>query len=234
MDKSIVLLSGGLDSSTLLALCVAMGDEVETLSINYGQRHKVELESAKALAAHYGVPHDIVDLTSITKFLGGSALTDDVTVPDGHYAEETMRITVVPNRNAIMLSVATGVAVARGANRVAAAVHAGDHFIYPDCRPEFVESMRNTMLLGTKSFGDIGFFTPFVNQTKANIAHLAAALRLPIELTWSCYKGGTVHCGACGTCFERREAMELAGVQDPTVYASTPHYDDPTLGRISD
>jgi len=227
--KTIVLLSGGLDSSTLLALCKSMGDEVESVSINYGQRHKVELDSAKALAAHYEVPHDIVDLREITKFLGGSALTDEVDVPDGHYAEETMRITVVPNRNAIMLSVAAGIAVARGAQHVATAVHAGDHFIYPDCRPEFVEAMNATMQLGTAGFGDVTLFAPFLNQTKADIAALANTLGLPIDKTWSCYKGGEIHCGACGTCFERREAMELAGVTDPTIYASTPHYDDPNL-----
>jgi len=228
MYKSIVLFSGGLDSCTLLALCKDLGHDVEALSVDYGQRHKVELGAAKTLAAHYGVKHDIVDLTSITKLLGSSALTDDVAVPDGHYADQTMRSTVVPNRNAIMLSVATGVAAARGADAVAAAVHAGDRFIYPDCRPEFVEAMRNTMYLGTKGFGDIGFFTPFVDSTKAHIASLAASLNVPIAQTWSCYKGGAIHCGACGTCFERREAMELAGVFDPTQYAATPHYNDPT------
>jgi 7-cyano-7-deazaguanine synthase len=142
-----------------------------------------------------------------------------VDVPDGHYAEETMKITVVPNRNAIMLSIAFGIASARGAEAVATAVHGGDHFIYPDCRPAFTESFETMQRHALEGMGEISLYTPYVQTSKADIA--AEGLRLGVDYrkTWSCYKGGEVHCGRCGTCVERREAFHLAGGIDPTVYA---------------
>ncbi|MEQ8285977.1 7-cyano-7-deazaguanine synthase QueC [Thalassospira sp.] len=217
--KTIVVCSGGLDSVTL-AYKVAHEHKLHSLiSFDYGQRHKKELDFAAQAAGDLGVKHHIVDLTSVGALLGGSSLTsDEIDVPDGHYAQETMRITVVPNRNAIMLAVAFGAAASAGADAVAAAVHGGDHFIYPDCRPDFIKAfgaMQNHALDGVK---DVSLYTPFVTASKADIAAEAGRLGVPVARTWSCYKGHETHCGRCGTCVERREALELARVKDPTVY----------------
>jgi len=218
--KTLVICSGGLDSVTL-AYKIAQ-DKTRALhslvSFDYGQRHKKELEYAANTAKTLGTPHHIIDIAHVGSFLGGSALTDNIDVPDGHYAEETMRITVVPNRNAIMLSIAYGIAAAKGADSVATAVHAGDHFIYPDCRPEFVENFAKMQSCALEGVADITLYTPYVNATKTDIAKDAGALNIPINDTWSCYKGGDIHCGTCGTCVERIEALHLAGVSDPTTY----------------
>ncbi|WP_339860193.1 7-cyano-7-deazaguanine synthase QueC [Thalassospira alkalitolerans] len=217
--KTIVVCSGGLDSVTL-AYKVAREHSLHSLiSFNYGQRHKKELDYAARAASDLGVKHHVVDLTSVGALLGGSSLTsDDIDVPDGHYAEETMRITVVPNRNAIMFAVAFGAAAAAGADAVAAAVHGGDHFIYPDCRPDFITSFQTMQNHALEGVRDVTLYTPFVNVSKADIALEAGRLAVPIDRTWSCYKGHETHCGRCGTCVERREALELARVPDPTVY----------------
>ena len=157
----------------------------------------------------------------VTSFLAGSALTDEsVTVPDGHYADESMKITVVPNRNAIMLSIACALAVTRDAGAVAFGAHTGDHFIYPDCRPAFVRAYQTMLNLVVEGLASIEILTPFLSMTKADIVRLGAALHVPFERTWSCYKGGALHCGTCGTCHERREAFALADVDDPTLYES--------------
>ena len=217
--KTIVVCSGGLDSVTLAYKVAAEHKLHSLISFDYGQRHKKELDYAARTARDLGVKHHIVDLTSVGALLGGSSLTsDEIDVPDGHYAQETMRITVVPNRNAIMLAVAFGAAASAGADAVATAVHGGDHFIYPDCRPDFINAfgaMQNHALDGVK---DVSLYTPFVHVSKADIALEAGRLGVPIDLTWSCYKGHDTHCGRCGTCVERREALELACVKDPTVY----------------
>jgi 7-cyano-7-deazaguanine synthase len=171
-----------------------------------------------------GVAHSTSDVSGVGAMLSGSALTDDVDVPDGHYEEETMKATVVPNRNAIMLAIAYGVASAQGVDAVATAVHGGDHFIYPDCRPEFITSfevMQNHALAG---YSEIALYTPFVEISKADIAREGARLNVPFADTWSCYKGGEIHCGRCGTCVERREAFEIAGVDDPTEYADRDYW----------
>lgn len=223
--KVVALFSGGMDSTVLLAHLIHEGHDVDALSVNYGQRHSRELQSAINIAARFHVKHDVADLTTLRMLLGGSALTDaTVSVPDGHYAEESMRATVVPNRNAIMLSVAAGVAVARGASRVYTAVHAGDHFIYPDCRPGFIEALSDATMLGTAGFGDVEIRAPFVHWTKAQICKHGSELGAPLAASWSCYKGGANHCGSCGTCYERREAFDLAGVHDRTTYDATPEY----------
>jgi 7-cyano-7-deazaguanine synthase len=218
MTGTLVLLSGGLDS-TVLATVTSETERTETLSIHYGQRHARELEAASAVAAYLGVLHDTVDLSVLRQHLTGSALTDDVDVPEGHYAEASMRVTVVPNRNAIMLSVAVGIAVSRGLGRVVTAVHAGDHFVYPDCRPAFVRAMNTAARTGTEGFGDVAIEAPFLHRTKADIVLAGAGIRAPMSLSWSCYQGGAAHCGRCGTCVERNEAFRLAKVADPTVYA---------------
>ena len=219
---TLALLSGGMDSTALVSVLKGMGHEVDTVSINYGQRHAKELERAKAVADHFGLRHDVIDLSVLAHSLRSALTTvDEVEVPDGHYAEETMRATVVPNRNAIMLMVAVGIAASRGHDQVATAVHAGDHFIYPDCRPDFIEAASKCAQLGTATFGDVRIVAPFVNMGKDAIASLGNEFGAPFHLSWSCYKGGENHCGRCGTCVERAEAFALAGVDDPTTYDDT-------------
>jgi 7-cyano-7-deazaguanine synthase len=221
-----------MDSTTLAYLAANGGDEVTLVSFDYGQRHRKELDFAAVTAEKLGAEHVVVPMDWLAAMIAGesSLVTPDVDVPLGHYAEQTMRATVVPNRNAIMLNVAIGLAISRGAERVATGVHAGDHFIYPDCRPAFISALNTQVLVGMESFLPArweGVWAPFVDVPKDEIARVGNALGVPWEDTWSCYQGGDVHCGACGTCFERREAFTLAGVLDPTVYAATPDYEAP-------
>lgn len=208
-----------MDSVTLAHKVAQEHELIGLVSFNYGQRHLKELDFARACADDLGVEHIVIDISGIGRQLSGSALTDDVAVPDGHYAEETMRITVVPNRNAIMLAIAFGIAAARGAEAVATAVHGGDHFIYPDCRPGFTEAFETMQRQALAGVADVRLYTPYVHTDKAAIA--AEGVRLGVDYTrsWSCYKGGEIHCGRCGTCVERREAFHLAGAEDPTTYA---------------
>lgn len=225
--KCILIYSGGLDSTVLLYHLRAAGHTVCALSIDYGQRHRKELTQAKAICDRLGVEHRIADLTPLTPLLAGSSLTSpEVPVPDGHYAEETMKATVVPNRNMILLAVATGWAVSLKADSVAYAAHAGDHAIYPDCRKEFTEAMEKAIALC--DWHQVSLERPFVTWSKADIVRRGAELRVPFSQTWSCYKGGDRHCGTCGTCIERREAFHLAGVADPTPYAD----DAPSLNKL--
>lgn len=217
--KTTVVCSGGLDSVSLAQIIAAAGHLTRLVSFDYGQRHRKELDFAALAARRLGVPHHLIDLRPIGAALGGSALTDDIAVPDGHYAEETMRITVVPNRNAIMLTIAFGMAAAQGDEAVATAVHGGDHFIYPDCRPAFTEAFARMQDAALDGYASVRLHTPFVHATKADIVAEGARHGTPFAQTWSCYKGGAVHCGRCGTCVERREAFDLAGVPDPTDYA---------------
>ncbi len=219
--KTAVICSGGLDSVTLAYKVAKEHALTRLISFDYGQRHKKELEFAKLHADHLDVPHHIIDISQVGAALTGSALTDDVDVPDGHYAEEQMKITIVPNRNAIMLTIAYGVASSNEDEAVGAAIHGGDHFIYPDCRPSFIEKfadMQNDALDGVSK---IELFTPFLNKTKADIVSEGAKLHVPFIETWSCYKGGKTHCGRCGTCVERREAFDISGITDPTIYEDT-------------
>ena len=216
--KTLVICSGGLDSVSLAHITAETRDLTRLVSFNYGQRHLKELEFAAEAAKRLGVPHTVIDLRPVGAALTGSALTDDIDVPDGHYAEDTMKITVVPNRNAIMLTVAYGIAAANGDQAVATAVHGGDHFIYPDCRPDFVEAFDKMQRFALDGYADVSLWTPFVHRTKADIVSDGAKHNTPFDRTWSCYKGGEHHCGRCGTCVERREAFDLAGVTDPTVY----------------
>jgi len=160
----------------------------------------------------------VLDISHVGSMLSGSALTDDIAVPDGHYAEDSMKATVVPNRNAIMLSIGYGIASAQGAELVATAVHGGDHFIYPDCRPGFIKAFESMQNFALEGLSDISLYTPFLELSKADIVAEGAKLGVAFEDTWSCYKGGDIHCGRCGTCVERREAFDLAGVDDPTPY----------------
>jgi len=216
--KTTLVCSGGLDSVSLAHVLAAENRLSRILSFDYSQRHVRELDCARACAARLGVPFHLMDMRGIGTALDGSALTDDIAVPDGHYAEETMRITVVPNRNAIMLAIAFGVAAAKGDTAVAAAVHGGDHFIYPDCRPRFTEAFAEMQRAALDGYAEVALHVPFVHRSKADIVRAGAAAGTPFAETWSCYKGGEAHCGRCGTCVERREAFALAGIPDPTRY----------------
>ncbi|WP_376795880.1 7-cyano-7-deazaguanine synthase QueC [Thermogemmatispora sp.] len=219
--KAIAIVSGGLDSVTLAHLLHAQGYQLHLLSFDYGQRHRKELLFAERCARRLEATFSLLDLRQLGQHFKGSALTDEsVAVPDGHYAAANMAITVVPNRNAIMLAIAYGIAVAEEAEAVAFAAHAGDHFIYPDCRPAFIEAFGAMQRLAVEGHGHprLHLEAPFAHLKKEQIVRLGAALGVPFAETWSCYKGGEKHCGTCGTCNERKEAFLLAGVPDPTDY----------------
>jgi 7-cyano-7-deazaguanine synthase len=224
IGHAVAIVSGGLDSTVLTYLLRRGGVRLTLLSFDYGQRHRGELDYARRTAAALSVEHHVVDLTALGALLSGSALTDTrVAVPDGHYTDALMRTTVVPNRNAIMLDVAVAKAVSDGADAVAFGAHAGDHPIYPDCRPEFLRAFQDMAVLATEGFARPGLriAAPFIAMSKAEIVELGAQLGTRFADTWSCYKGGEAHCGTCGTCVERREAFAVAGVADPTNYANT-------------
>ena len=225
--KTTLVCSGGLDSVSLAHVLANDGQLSRLVSFDYGQRHNKELAFAAACSERLNVPHHVIDLRSVGASLTGSALTDDLDVPDGHYAEETMKVTVVPNRNAIMLTIAYGVAAAAGDDAVAAAVHGGDHFIYPDCRPAFTDAFDAMQRAALDGYADVSLYVPFVHRSKADIVAEGARVNTPFDQTWSCYKGGESHCGRCGTCVERREAFDLAGVADPTLY------EDPDFWRAA-
>jgi 7-cyano-7-deazaguanine synthase len=206
-----------MDSTALLYYLLNQKYNVKALSINYGQRHSKELLAAATICRQLNVPHEVADLTSITKLIGGSSLTDSaITVPEGHYNDENMKITVVPNRNMIMLSIAIGHAIALKYDEVAYAAHSGDHAIYPDCRPAFVAAMNQ--VAGLCDWHPVKILTPFINMDKGDIAKLGDGLKVPFELTWTCYQGRKKHCGKCGACQERREAFFKHSLIDPTEY----------------
>ena len=222
MSKILCVISGGMDSATLLYKAIEEKEnQVEAISFDYGQRHSKELLYASNLCDELDISHAVIDISSITPYIGGSALTDDIDVPEGHYSAPSMAVTVVPNRNAIMLSIAFGIAVARQSSAVAAAMHSGDHAIYPDCRPEFVDKFNAMQRTATEGYSDPGLYlwTPFIDKTKTDIAKEGLRLGIDYSMTWSCYKGEDLHCGQCGTCYERKEAFREAGILDPTEYA---------------
>jgi 7-cyano-7-deazaguanine synthase len=220
MDKTIVVLSGGMESATLLYHLARVGHEVRAISVNYGQRHARELRAAVELSRLVNVEHVVADLTGISPLLGNNSLSGrGVDVPEGHYADETMKLTVVPNRNMILLAVATAWAVSLKYDAVAYGAHTGDHTIYPDCRPEFAEALDKAVQLC--DWHKVRLMRPFVEMDKSQIAQLGHSLGVPFHLTWTCYKGGERHCGKCGSCSERREAFAKAGITDPTVYEKT-------------
>lgn len=219
--SAVAVFSGGMDSTVLLYALLARGVEVRgAISFDYGQKHRKELECAREVCAQAGIEHKVVDLSSISEIFGESSLTNDsVEVPEGHYEEDSMKSTVVPNRNMILISIATAWGISEKAEVVAYGAHGGDHAVYPDCREEFAASLDAA--IRQCDWHSIRLFRPFVAMTKADIATLGAEVGAPFSLTWSCYKGGAAHCGRCGTCVERREAFYIAGVADPTVYEAT-------------
>lgn len=225
--KAVAIVSGGMDSVTLAhwlykgSIYGHDNNELYLMSFDYGQRHRAELDYAARCAERLGAGWEMVDLSGLQPLLRGSALTDpSVDVPHGHYAAENMKVTIVPNRNAIMLCIATGCAVSLGADVVATGVHAGDHAVYPDCRPQFIDSLEQTLKIANEGSAHPNFHiaAPFLHMTKAEIVQVGSELQVPWEETWSCYEGGEIHCGRCATCVERREAFWKAQVEDPTSY----------------
>lgn len=212
---SILILSGGMDSVTLLY------DQRERIalavSFDYGSNHNArEIPFARLHCERLGIEHLVIPLQFIALYFESSLLQGADAIPEGHYADENMKSTVVPFRNGIMLSVAIGLAESRGLQHVMMANHGGDHTIYPDCRPDFVHAMSEAARTGT--YPGITLLCPFTNLTKGQIAARGRELGIDYNETWSCYKGGTKHCGRCGTCVERKEALAEAGIADQTEY----------------
>lgn len=214
--KAVLILSGGVDSTTLLYKMLADGYEVHTLTFNYAQRHKKEIDCARNIADRLKIPHRIVDLSYLSGLLGSSALLGGRDVPSCHYTEEAAKQTVVPNRNMIMLAVAAGYCEANEIPEVFYAAHKNDSTIYPDCRAEFVDALKPAIRLAT-AWHPVELQAPFVDMTKAEIVKLGLELKVPYELTWSCYRGEERPCRVCPTCIEREEAFRLNGAADPLI-----------------
>jgi 7-cyano-7-deazaguanine synthase len=215
MKDSVLILSGGMDSTTLLY------DQQEHIALavtfDYGANHNAkEIPFARLHCQRLGIEHIVIPLGFIGQYFSSSLLAGAEAIPEGHYADENMKSTVVPFRNGIMLSIAIGIAESRGLKHVMMANHGGDHAIYPDCRPEFVEAFNEAARTGT--YPGITLLCPFTNMTKGQIAARGKLLGIDYSETWSCYKGGEVHCGKCGTCVERHEALAEANIVDPTIY----------------
>lgn len=212
---ALLVLSGGMDSTTML---YDYRDKIAAaVNFSYGSNHNArERECARRHCSHLGVEFIEIDLDFMSRYFESSLLQGADAIPDGHYADDNMRSTVVPFRNGIMLSIAAGLAESRGLTEVMLANHGGDHTIYPDCRPAFIEAMNAAIEAGT--FADVKLDAPYTGLTKGQIAARGAALGLDYSTTYSCYKGGEKHCGRCGTCVERREALAEAGVIDTTEY----------------
>ncbi len=217
MKDSVIVVSGGMDSITLLY------DKKEEIALavtfDYGSKHNArEIAWAKVHCGRLGIRHIVIKLDFMQKYFTSSLLEGGDEIPEGHYADENMKSTVVPFRNGIMLSVAAGIAESNGLKKILIANHGGDHTIYPDCRPEFIGAMDRAIANGT--YEDVRIDAPYTNITKADIAKIGKRLEIDYSETWSCYKGGERHCGKCGTCIERKEAMALAGIDDRTEYES--------------
>lgn len=215
MKDSVIIVSGGMDSITLL---YDMKDRIALgISFDYGSNHNArEIHFARLHCERLGIRHIVIKLGFMHQYFKSSLLEGADAVPEGHYADENMKSTVVPFRNGIMLAIATGVAESNNLKYVMMANHGGDHTIYPDCRPEFVKAMSQATHFGT--YPGIEILAPYTNITKADIARRGKQLGINYAETWSCYKGGEKHCGRCGTCVERKEALHEAGIDDPTEY----------------
>ena len=208
-----------MDSVTALHWARREHDVVAAVSFDYGAKHNHrEIPLAAEHAALVGARHEIIALDFVERLFASDLLKGGGEIPEGHYEAENMKRTVVPFRNAIMLSIACGFAESVGAEGLVIAAHGGDHAIYPDCREDFMRAMGDAMRLGT--YAGVRLLRPFIAMSKGEIAAAGARLGVDFARTWSCYKGGAIHCGKCGTCVERREAFAQAGVRDPTTYAS--------------
>jgi 7-cyano-7-deazaguanine synthase len=219
--KVVVLVSGGMDSVTALYRAAQDHEVVAGLSFDYGSKHNHrEIPFGKMHCDLLGVPHRLVPLPFMNELFESDLLQSGGEIPEGHYEAENMKQTVVPFRNGILLSIAAGFAESVGAEGLVIAAHSGDHAIYPDCREEFMKPMAEAITAGT--YADLEVLRPFIHLRKEGIAALGASLGIDFSLTWSCYKGGEIHCGKCGTCVERKEAFEKAGLEDPTEYEGEP------------
>lgn len=217
--KVVVLVSGGMDSVAALYEAHQTHEVVGGLSFDYGSKHNhKEIPFAQWHCRKLGISHRAISLDFVGQLFKSDLLKSGGAIPDGHYEQQNMKQTVVPFRNGIMLSIAGGYAESIEANGLVIAAHSGDHAVYPDCREDFMKAMADAIRLGT--YAAVEILRPFIHNTKAEIARRGHELGVDFSQTWSCYKGGVVHCGTCGTCVERREAFELAGLPDPTVYAS--------------
>lgn len=216
--KAVLIYSGGMDSFTLLNDMLSQGLDVHAISFNYGQRHAKELSYANYFCTQNNIPHQIVDMSAMGNQLlqGSSQTSEDVPVPEGHYEDENMKLTVVPNRNMIMLSMAMGYAISIGAEDVYYGAHAGDHAIYPDCRRSFVDAMNH--VAGLCDYKQLKIRTPYIYMDKGDIANRGVELGLDYSQAWTCYNGREKPCGKCGACQERLEAMAKAGIEDPLEY----------------
>jgi 7-cyano-7-deazaguanine synthase len=215
-NTAVVVYSGGMDSYTVLHNALNAGLRVHAVSFNYGQKHSKELLVAKSVCEQLGISHKVVDISAINELIASSALTSDMDIPEGHYEEPSMQQTVVPNRNMILLSLAVGYAVSIGASKVYYGAHSGDHAIYPDCRPEFVEKMNNVCAIA--NYEAVEIVTPYLHSSKIEILTDGLAMGLSYENTWTCYNGRERACGKCGACQERLEAFAENGVTDPLAY----------------
>lgn len=214
---AVLLHSGGLDSTVALYWARTQNYRLKCLALDYGQKHRKELQCAQQICHDLSLESRTADLRSLKPFLSGSSQTsDEVEVPQGEYQLENMKITVVPNRNMILLSIAIAWALSSNDRFVIYAAHRGDHSVYPDCRPEFVKAVDQCASLC--DWKEVRVLAPFVEKTKTDIVELGAQLNVPFEKTWSCYKGEEIHCGQCGTCIERQKAFRQAKVKDPTSY----------------
>ncbi len=217
--RVVVLLSGGMDSVCALFDARQNHEVSACLSFDYGAKHNArEIPFAARQAASMAIPHVIIPLDFIGQYFASDLLKSGGEIPRGHYEEESMKKTVVPFRNGILLAIAAGFAESRGAEALVIAAHSGDHAIYPDCREDFMRAMSDAVRLGT--YAGIEILRPFIAMTKSGIAKHGSGLGVDFAQTWSCYAGGEEHCGECGTCVERRESFVLAGLSDPTKYAS--------------
>ena len=215
IKDSIIIVSGGMDSVTLL--CEYKDRIAVGVSFDYGSNHNArEIPFARQHCEILGIEHIVMDLAFMPKYFKSWVLDGAGAIPEGHYADDNIKSTVVPFRNGIMLSIAAGIAESRGLKYVMMANHGGDHTIYPDCRQEFVNAMSEATKAGT--FPGIEILAPYTGITKADIARRGKALGIDYSKTWSCYKGGEHHCGKCGTCMERKEAMRDASIVDTTIY----------------
>jgi 7-cyano-7-deazaguanine synthase len=215
-NRIVTIYSGGMDSFTMLHDLLSQGKEVFALSFNYGQRHSKELICAEAVCSELAIPSRTIDIRAISYLLAGSSLTDDIDIPEGHYEEESMKSTVVPNRNMIMLSLAIGYAVSIHAEAVYYGAHGGDHAIYPDCRPLFVERMN--AVSEAANYESVAVIAPYLHMDKTSILKKGLSLGLDYGKTWTCYNGRQQACGRCGSCVERLEAFALNNKTDPLTY----------------
>ena len=217
MTKIIVVYSGGLDSFTLLNEAIRSGKDVSALSFDYGQKHKKELHFVEKFCAQDSIDSKIVDVSSLKELFQGSSLTDEIDIPKGHYEDDSMKSTVVPNRNMILISLALGYAVTKEAEEVWFGAHAGDHAIYPDCRPEFVEKMDAVARIA--NYSPIAVKAPYIAMSKTEILAIGLNMQLDYGLTWTCYEGKELACGSCGACHERLESFAANNVIDPIKYS---------------